>query len=88
VCFLDDKFHTHFAKVLSFSEHLPTRKEGPCGKPLFSSLRNDPGLVASQRGQNSVRHPRIYPNFSFAVERNEKGSRITDLETKGDQRDN
>lgn len=45
-------------------------------------------VARTQYGIQGWRKAKIYPDFIFAVERDEKGRRITALETKGDQLDN
>ncbi|SDO57300.1 DEAD/DEAH box helicase family protein [Phyllobacterium sp. OV277] len=45
-------------------------------------------VARKQYGLQGWRRAKIYPDFIFAVQRNEGGDRITVLETKGDQLDN
>jgi type III restriction enzyme len=45
-------------------------------------------VARTQYGLQGWRRAKIYPDFIFAVQRKSKSSRITVLETKGDQHDN
>ncbi|WP_346900511.1 DEAD/DEAH box helicase family protein [uncultured Roseibium sp.] len=45
-------------------------------------------VARSQYGLQGWRRPKVYPDFIFAAQKSDGGTRITVLETKGDQLDN